>query len=143
MPYALRAASIKSASSCVRARTPAFFIEHAFRKPPEESRHAVLQDLTAWRKQRRAGSDHLAERHQVVFVSSGAMQDEQRPRLRPRAALKAVSERELGHHAAFSTFSIGGSAASLSRRCESRNGGSLSSRPSVATGSSTAKPGRS
>src|SRR5262249_30803509 len=99
------------------------------------------QDLAARREQRRAGRDHAAERHEVVLVAAGAVQKKQRARVRALAGRKAMAERKLGHQAALSAWSIGGSTASISRRRGSRTGGSLSVCPRLATGSSTAKPG--
>src|SRR5215472_10501726 len=101
----------------------------------------MLQHLAARRQQRRPRSNHLSQRDQVVFIPSGAMQDQERPRALSRSALEAVNEGKAAHYAALSISSIGGSAASISRRRDSRNAGSLSSRPRRSTGSSTAKPG--
>src|SRR5206468_10780643 len=112
-------------------------------KPAEESRHAVLQHLAARSKQRRAGSHHFAQRQQIVFIAAGAVQEKQRLRAGARTGLETVNERELGHPGAFSVCSRRGSAASMSRRRASRKDGSSRSRPKLANGSSTMKPGRS
>src|SRR5262249_10166086 len=125
----------------VRTGAHVVLVEHAFRKPAEEARHAVLQHLAARGQERRAGRNHLAERKEVGFVTAGSVQDQEGTRRGLRPRLETVDEREASHHAALSTPASGGSAASISARRTSRNGGSLRSRPSVATGSSTVKPG--
>src|SRR5436190_17795592 len=125
----------------MRTREHVLFVENAFGEPAEEARHSMLQHLAARRKQRRSWRNHFAERDQVVFVATCAVQDQQRTPVRTRAALEAVNETELCHQAALSTSSMGGSAASISFRWDSRKGGSFSARPRLSTGSSTAKPG--
>src|SRR5262245_52701234 len=125
----------------VRTGAHVVLVEHAFREPAEEARHAVLKHLAARGQERRAERNHLAERKEVGFVTAGSVQDQEGTRRGLRPRLETVDEREASHHAALSTPASSGSAASISARRTSRNGGSLRSRPSVATGSSTAKPG--
>jgi hypothetical protein len=77
---------------------------------------------------------------QIVFVTAGAVQKEERCRSLPCARLEAGHQRRRRHHA---KTSIGGNAASISLLRASRKPGSFSEVPSASTGSSTAKPGMS
>jgi hypothetical protein len=53
-------------------------IEDTFRQSPEESRVPILQHLPARTEQTRRRIELAPERQQVVFVSTGAMQKQQR-----------------------------------------------------------------
>src|SRR5580700_1864121 len=118
------------------------FVETAFGKAPEKSRHAVFQHFAARRKQRSGRRDHAAERDEVVLVAAGAVQQQQRARIGLGTFFKAMNEGQ-GHQAVRSAACRSGNTASISLRRASRNGGSFRSWPSVSTGSSTAKPGTS
>jgi len=72
-------------------------VEHAFRQPAEERRHAVLRDLAARRQQRRTGRQLRRERNEVVLVAAGAMQEQQRRLAGLRRRDEAVDEAEIGH----------------------------------------------
>src|ERR1700730_1101875 len=117
-------------------------VEAALGKAPEKSRHAVFQDFSARRKQRRVRRDHATERDEIVLVATGAVQQQHRARIGLGAFFKAMSEGQR-HQAVRSAACRSGSTASISLRRASRNGGSFRSWPSVSTGSSTAKPGAS
>src|ERR1700692_1344636 len=125
-----------------RAGAHVVFVETVFGEAPEKSRHAVFQNFSARRKQRNCRREQPAERDEVVLVASGAVQQQQRTRIWLGAFFKAMNKGQ-GHQAVRSVACSSGSRASISLRRASRNGGSFKSRPSVSTGSSTAKPGAS
>src|SRR5215207_3272257 len=99
-------------------------IKDPFRMPPEEPRHTILQDLTAWTQERRFRREGTAEREQVVFVSTGPMQQEHRRRSRTAAGNKAMHKAQLRWIHLLSSATAcssrsGGSARSISRRLAS------------------------
>jgi hypothetical protein len=73
----------------------------------------MLQNLAAWRKQRRLRGNGTAERQEIVFIAAGAMQKEQWNCLSLGTRLEAVNECRGEHHA--STPS-GGNSDSISFR---------------------------
>src|SRR5262245_31381225 len=107
----------------------------------KETWHAVFDHLAARREQRRAGRNQPAKLQQVVLVAAGAVQQQEGRGFEPGARLEAMNEVQMLVHQA--ALSSDGSTPSICLRCGSRNGGSFRSWPSVATGSSTAKPGMS
>src|SRR5580693_8240278 len=54
-----------------------FQVENAFSEAAKKSRHAVFQHSSPRAKQRRAGSQLMAERDQISFIAAGAMQEQQ------------------------------------------------------------------
>jgi hypothetical protein len=71
-------------------------IEDTFRQPAEESRVAVLRDLAARTEERRRWVQFVAQRQQVVLVSAGTVQDQQRA-IR-RTGDKLVDEIQVSSH---------------------------------------------
>src|SRR5574340_565756 len=125
------------------ARFQVVEVEHAFGKPPEEARHTVLDHFSADNQKRRASEQHPAERDEVFLVASGAVQQEQ-----PRRAARdeRVYEPEILHRwtgCAAAGRRRGGSAAVISVRAGSSQGGNWSLEPRSSGASSTAKPGGS
>src|SRR5262249_15699368 len=51
-------------------------IENALGQPPEETRHAVLEHLTAWAQHAGTGEQHVGERHEIVLVAASTVQHE-------------------------------------------------------------------
>jgi hypothetical protein len=49
-------------------------IEHAFGETPEETRHAIFENLSSGTEQRRTRVQGLAETKQIILVPAGAME---------------------------------------------------------------------
>ena len=62
----------------VRSADEVFLIEDSRSKAAEESGGTVFQDLSAGAEQGGAGSELAAETDQVVFISAGAVEQEER-----------------------------------------------------------------
>jgi hypothetical protein len=58
----------------VRSRLQILQIEHAFRQPPKEPRHSVLQNFSPRAKQRGVRIEFASERYEIALVSTGAVQ---------------------------------------------------------------------
>src|SRR5690606_36765477 len=103
----------------------------------EEARHAAFGDVAAQAYDVVALTCWLDQRDEVVLVTAGAVQQEQ------RAGAVAVLEgvNEFAHRQGNGRTLTGGSPASMAGRWCSRQGGSDSASPSVANSSSAVKPG--
>src|SRR5215213_1554784 len=121
-------------------------VKHAFVESTEEPRHAVLQHCPAYREHCRTGRQLVPQRQQVVLVSAGPVQQQQRRSgrglVRPLKDVRSVETCFRAHGTSMSSWS-GGREAAICWRFGSSHGGNLRLRPSSSSGSSTEKPGAS
>jgi hypothetical protein len=59
----------------VRSRLQILQIEHTFSQSAKKSRHSVLQNFSAWAKQRSIGIQFASERDEIALVSTRAVQE--------------------------------------------------------------------
>jgi len=65
-------------------------VEHSFREPPEEPRHAALEYLAARAEHAGLGRERARQRQQIHLGPAGSVQHEQRRRVRPFAGRRLV-----------------------------------------------------
>src|SRR5206468_4734869 len=100
----------------VRAHFQIFQIEYTFGEPTKESRHSVFEDFAARTKQRGIRVELTSKREEIVLVTTGSVQQEQRS-VRSTGN-EFVNEIRLQHYC-FAGSSIGDKTCSICERADS------------------------
>ena len=67
-------------------------VEHSFREPAKEPRHAALEHLSSWTQHPSAGQQLRRHRDEIMFSTAGAVQHQQSRRARRRGVLVMMGE---------------------------------------------------
>src|SRR6266446_7757125 len=128
----------------VRAPDKIFLIEHTFGKPPKETRHSIFERLAARAEESSLRIEGAPQRKKIVFIPTGAVEQEQCAARSPRHKLMYEAQHCLfAHDLVFVGRVMGARTPSICSRAFSIHGGSRRLWPSSSMLSSAVNPGGS
>ena len=116
-------------------------VEDSLGQPPEKARLSPLEHRTTRTEQCGAGQQCLPEGEEVILVTTGAVQQQERWKL-SAARLESMDQLQgISHGSPRHRSRAMAAPRTISSRCASSHAGSLREVPSSASGSSQRKPG--